>query len=291
MNKSSQSYLYNLPSSEKTEEKSARINAEQALNYTVKSWFVFALAGQLFFALYIAFRYGVPVSVGNPEGVNIGPKITGFVSGDFSGNNMLFIHVFGASILSLCGMMQLVPKLRQAFPRIHKVNGRLFLIMGLSGALSGLYLTWLRESRLSDFGALGTTINGLLIPIAIYFTWKFAIKRDIRMHERWAVHSFFLINATWTLRLMLMGWAITTKGYGMNETLDGPADMFFGFGCYLVPMLFAEVYFWAKRQKSEKRKWSCVFILGFGSVITLVGVIAASLVMWLPRISTVVSSL
>jgi hypothetical protein len=45
-------------------------------------------------------------------------------------------------------------------------NGRMFLTLGLLGALTGLYLTWVRGSRLSDIGSIGLTLNGLLILLA-----------------------------------------------------------------------------------------------------------------------------
>lgn len=268
-----------------------KIKADDALAICVKSWFAFAMFGQLFFGIYVLFRYGIPLYMGTPEDINIGPGITGFVEGDFSGNSMLFIHVISASTLSFCGILQLVPSLRQKYPALHRFNGRLFLLIGLTGALVGLYLTWLRGTRLSDIGSIGVTLNGILIPIAIYCAWRYAIMGKIQLHQRWAVHAFFLVNGVWSLRLMVAGWVLLTGGYGLNRTLDGPANMFFSFACYLLPMALAELYFWAKRQQPEMHKWLAVAGLGIGSLITLGGVCSAILIMWLPRINAAISGL
>ena len=263
----------------------------RALNISVKLWFLFALTGQLMFAIYIAFRYGLPVITGHLEQMNLSTHITGYVDGDTSGNGMLLMHIFGAAILSTSGMLQLVPSLRTRYPNVHKINGRLFMALGLLGALSGLYLTWLRGTRLSDIGAVGISLNGVLIIVAIYYAWRYAIQKNIAQHMRWAVHAFFLVNAVWTLRLFLMAWYLTTQGLGNNRTLDGPADIGLSFACYLLPMGLAELYFWAKRQHDSRRQWWVVGAMSLGAIITLVGVTAAITVMWLPRIGVAINAL
>lgn len=183
----------------------SNVSPDRALLNSVKVWFALALTGQLMFAIYICFRYGMALYSGNPENMNLSTHITGYVEGDFSGNSMLYIHVFGAAILSFGGMLQLIPLLRTSFPVLHRINGRVFFTLGLLGALTGLYLTWLRGTRLSDVGAIGISLNGVLIVVAIYLAWRYAVEKKYSQHRRWAVYAFFLVNAVWTLRLFLMG--------------------------------------------------------------------------------------
>ena len=262
------------------------VTADAALNNSVKMWFAAALVGQLVFATYIALRYAVPLYAGNPEQMNSPSIITGYVEGDFSGNMMLYFHVIGAGLLSLSGLLQLVPTIRKKYPTLHRLNGRFFLSLGLAGALTGLYLTWLRGTRLSDFGAIGVTLNGILIIVAVYYAWRSAVEKNFTQHMRWAVHAFFLVNATWSLRLFLMGWfTITQGGLGNNRTMDGPADIALSFGSYLLPMAFAELFFWAKRQKQNSKKWPIFAIMCLGCLITVLGVTTAIKFMWLPKIS------
>lgn len=259
---------------------------DTALKNTVSTWFLVGLLGQWFFVVYICFRWGMPLLTGNFESINGSNGIDGYVPGDTAGNGMIYIHVIAAAILSFGGMLQLVPALRQKFPTLHRLNGRLFFTLGILGALTGLYLTWLRGSRLSDIGSLGVTLNGFLIPIFIYYAWRFAITGKIALHRRFAVHSFLLVNGVWMFRLYLMGWYVVTGGgYGNSRTLDGPADMIISFACYLLPMAFAELYFWAQRQRNEKHKWLALGVLGVGCLITMIGVGCAIMLMWIPRIS------
>jgi hypothetical protein len=66
---------------------------------------------------------------------------------------------------------------------------------------------------------------------------------------------------------------------GNTANLNGPMDIFISFACYGIPMIIAERVFWAKRQKHTFRIWTV------GASITLIGAVAAILMMWIPRFS------
>lgn len=259
--------------------------AKKALKGSVYSWFVLAMIGQWLFALYIAVRYGGPVVSGNYSAVNQGISVGGYQEGATFDNWVYFAHILPAMVLSISGILQFVPQIRQKFPVVHRWNGRLFLTLGLSGAITGLYLTWIGGHRLSDIGSIGITLNGLLIPVAIALAWRTALARDFSAHKRWAVHSFLLINGVWSFRLYLFGWLVVNQGpVGNSDKLDGPVDLFFSFACYVLPMLVAELVFWAQRQRSVRKQWCVVALVGLGFLITLIGIGAVSFTMWLPTI-------
>lgn len=260
--------------------------ASTALATSVMCWLAIALIGQWLFALYIAIRYGIPVVNGDYNAVNQGLHMDGYQAGAGLDNLIYFGHILPAILLSLGGVVQFVPQIRRKFPVLHRWNGRMFLTLGLLGALTGLYLTWVRGSRLSDLGALGITLNGLLIPVAVYMAWRFVRAGNFKAHQRWAVHSFLLINAVWAFRLFLFGWLMLNQGpKGNSSTMDGPADLFFSVACYVLPMLVAELVFWAQRQSSERIKWGVTLVMVLGSLLTLIGITAVSMMFWLPVIT------
>ena len=255
------------------------------LNYLTKSWVFVALLGQWIFALYIFISFGIPALSGSPSSADTSRMIQGYVNGDELGNGILMMHLLPAILLSLGGIFQLLPYLRKHYPAFHRWNGRMFLTLGLLGTLTGLYLTWVRGSRLSDIGSIGLTINGLSILVAVTLAWKFAIKKQYQQHMRWAIHAFILNNGVWTFRLYLMAWFMLNQGAnGNTATIDGPADITLSFASYLLPMLIAEIYFWAKRQKSVYRVAIANLFMLLGLLITTLGVVAATLFMWWPRI-------
>lgn len=262
-----------------------KFHPSRALNFSASAWVATALVGQWIFAFYILVVFMLPLAAGTPENISPARLITGYVQGDTLGNLMLFAHLVPAFVLMSSGILQLLPVLRRRYPVFHRWNGRVFLSLGLAGALTGLYLTWGRGTRLSDIGAIGITLNGLLIPVAIGFAWYFARQRRFDQHMRWAIHSFILVNGVWSFRLYLMGWYLLHQGpYGNNRTLDGPADLAFSFLCYALPMLLAELFFWARRHPRGRGIWLVTGVLSLGCLATAGCVVAATAMMWGPRI-------
>lgn len=267
-------------------EPSSQLNwLQKWLSTVMKIWVALILSGQWIFALYILNQFTLPLVTGQIDESRYAHMITGYVNGETFNNLILLLHVIPIMLISLSGTLQLVPAIRTTYPVFHRLNGRFYLAVGLLGALSGLYLTWVTGSRLSNTGALGVTLNGLLIPIFIYFTWQTALKRQFALHRRYAVHAFILINGVWTFRLLLMGWLMVNQGrMGNSSTLDGPADITLSFASYLLPMFIAELYFYAVKHPSKWRAGLATIMVMLAVVITAIGIVAATLMLWGPRI-------
>ncbi|KZN67801.1 DUF2306 domain-containing protein [Pseudoalteromonas luteoviolacea] len=267
-------------------------NADNILSGATKTWVIVALAGQWAFALYILSLYALPLMLGAIDKAQTVSVTQGLNSNIDLNSAMFFAHVLPAILMAMSGLFQLIPNVRSRFPRFHRYNGRMFFTLGLAGAFTGLYLTWITGHRLSDIGSIGVTVNGILIPIAIYFAWQAAVKKRFALHQRFAVHSFLLVNGVWTFRLYLMGWYIVNQGMnGNTQTLDGPADIALSFASFLLPMAIYEVILWGKKQRKESIKWGISALACFGTLITVIGVIAAGMMMWLPRISDILKAL
>lgn len=263
-----------------------------ALDNTIKSWGAIILFGQLSFACYIFTLYALPTLLGQTEVTHTLLPGHGVQNKPLFDGVLYFSHIVPAIILCVGGILQLTPAVRKAYPKFHRINGRVFFVLGMCGAVTGLYLTWVAGLRFSNLGAMGVTLNGMLILVFSYFAWQTARKKQFMAHQRFAVHSFLLVNGVWTFRLYLMGWYMVNQGpLGNSRTVDGPTDIILSFACYLLPMLIAEVYFWAKRSKQHKLVCTAWLLAGLGTLITLIGVVAASLMMWFPRIGKVFAAL
>ena len=268
------------------------LSADKVLNGTVKSWVAIALLGQWLFASYIFILYAMPALAGAPELVSKLSPVTGMkkdIGGDLT---VLFAHILPAIIMALSGLLQLFPAIRKRFPAFHRWNGRVFFVLGVTGAFTGMYLSWVAGLRLSDTGALGISLNGMLIPVFIALAWYTAVTKRFAAHQRFAIHSFILVNGVWFFRLYLMGWYVINQGpNGNSKHIDGPADIALSFLCYLVPMLLAELVFYAKRSRHVEIKWSVAVFALAGLAFTVIGVGAASMMMWWPRIDAVFGAL
>jgi hypothetical protein len=261
-----------------------RAASTSALQWSARAWFLVALAGQWLFAAYILLALLVPFLAGRPADVNRTGLITGYIAGDAVGNATLFAHLLAGALLSGGGLLQLVPALRRRWPGWHRWNGRVFLTLALAGALSGLCLTWIRGSRLSDISAIGISVNGVLILIAAAWAWRHAVMRRFEQHRRWAVRAFLLVSGVWTMRLGFMAWVILNQGpRGNTSKLDGPFDVFWSFGCYLLPLAVAELYFRAARGGPVLRGVA-TGVLVLGTALTALGVFGAWRAMWSPHL-------
>lgn len=253
--------------------------AQNALEISVKSWFAIALVGQWAFALYVFSIYAVTyfadidlVGLSPASGVEKTQGIDRFV---------FFFHILPTVYLSLFGLLQLVPTIRTKYRSFHRINGRIFLLLGISGALTGLYLQWMRDLTFSA----GISINGILILLAGGWCWHSAIKKRFDSHRRFAVHTFILVNGVWSFRLYLMAWYMVNQGpNGNTANVDGPMDITISFACYLIPMLIAECYFWLKNKANTAALLSGTAIVATGALITAIGVVAAVTMMWTPRL-------
>ena len=245
-------------------------------------WFCIAAIGQAAFIWMILAHFGRRTLIGDFAGWNDKPLIKGYVPGDDAGNLMFAVHVLLAAVVTVSGLMQLVPALRRRAPALHRWNGRIFLIIAIIMALGGLWLTWGRETYLSLVSAVAVSVDGVLILIFAAQAWRTAVRRDFGAHQRWAMRAFLAVNGVWFLRVGLMAWAIATGGLGMNRTLSGPADVVLQFGAYLIPLALFEAYLRARRSPAPvvKRLTAAGMILA--AAVTALGVFGAVAFMWGP---------
>jgi hypothetical protein len=250
----------------------------------IKTWIGAVFLGQWLFALYIFAQFTMPWLSGQLDESQFAHMIRGYRNGETINNAVLLLHVIPVMLISLSATFQLVPMIRSRFPVFHRWNGRLFLVVGFFGAISGLYMTWGIGSRLSDLGALGVTLNGILIPVFVYLAWRTAVNRNFALHRRYAVHAFILINGVWSFRLYLMSWYMIHQGpYGNSRLIDGPADVALSLASYLLPMAVAELVFWAERRREAWVSFVSSITVSLMALLTFFGVYAASTMMWIPR--------
>jgi hypothetical protein len=257
--------------------------AAKALRWAGILWFVVAAIGQAAFVGFILAFYGTRTVAGNYAGWNDKPLIDGYISGDQTGNFVFAAHVLLASLVTLAGLMQLVPAIRRAFPALHRWSGRTFLVVAGFMALSGFWLTLVRGTSLSDVSSAAIVIDGLLILIFGALAWRHAVKRRFDQHRVWAMRTFMAVSGVWFLRIGIMGWVLVNQGpVGMSGTLSGPADIVLVFSSYLIPLGLLELYFRAGRSAHAAPKLLTAALVLFAAAFTAIGVFGTIALMWGP---------
>ncbi|OYX05361.1 MAG: hypothetical protein B7Z12_03705 [Caulobacter vibrioides] len=260
----------------------ARLAADRMLRRAAQAWFCVAAIGQAAFIWMIIAHYGRKTLAGDLAGWNDKPIIKGYVAGDALGNFLFAVHVLLAVVVTLGGLMQLVPAIRAKAPALHRWTGRVFFVTAFVMALGGLWLTWGRPTYLSLISAILVSLNGVLILVFAVQAWRMAVARRFDAHRRWALRAYLAVNGVWFLRVALMVWAPLTRGWGMDRTLSGPADIALQLCAYVLPLLVLEAYLRAQDSANPNAKRAVAGLLIGSTALTGLGVVGAVLILWRP---------
>ncbi|WP_019029345.1 DUF2306 domain-containing protein [Colwellia piezophila] len=273
-----------------TNTRDLNISADKVLTGVGKFWFLVAFIGQFIFAFYIITFYGTSAITGNFELWNsVFPR--GYVAGDIVGNIAVASHVMFAAIITLGGPLQLLPQVRNRFPKFHRINGRVYMMAAFIMALGGLFMMLTRGAVGAFITHVSLAINALLILVFVVQTVRYAIARKINIHRRWAIRLFLVVSGVWFYRIGLMLWMFIHGGpVGFDmATFSGPFLTFLSFSTYLLPLFVFELYVWAKDKSDTFGKVAMTTGLLILTGAMAVGIFIAAMGMWLPRIANVLN--
>ncbi len=260
--------------------------ASRLLKGAATFWFISAVAGQLIFAVYILAFYGQTAVRGDFAAWNqVLPK--GHVAGDTMGNAVLAVHILLAAIITVGGPLQLIPRIRSAFPTFHRWNGRVYFMTAMIASVTGLYAVWTRSQAGSEWQHIAISINAVLIIVAGVFAMRHALARQFAAHRRWALRLFLLVSGVWFFRVGLMFWIAVNGGpAGFDpKTFQGPALVAIGFLQSLLPLAVLQLYFAASESRRSAVRIVTAAILLVLTLCMGVGIAVATVGMWWPRIA------
>ena len=99
-----------------------------------------------------------------------------------------------AGLITASGTLQIIPALRRRAYRLHRLNGRFYVVAALLMAFGGLWLIWVRGTYLTIAGALSSTLLAVLILTSAATTLHHARAGRIERSRRWAVRPFLVVN-------------------------------------------------------------------------------------------------
>lgn len=260
-------------------------SADKALQGAATFWFVVVAAGHWIFMIYVLGFYGPLIFQGGLEALADTHLPNGFKPGETLGNAAVAAHLLLAVVIIGGGPLQLIPQVRARFPQFHRALGRTYLVAAVASAVAGLYMIWTRGTIGGMLNHISISLDGVLIIVFAALAVRYAIARDIKTHRRWALRLFMVASAVWFFRVGLMGWVFMTGGAGIDfETFSGPFLYFWGFAQYLLPLAVLELYFRARDSANVKGRVALAAGLCVLTVAMGIGVFAATMGMWLPRI-------
>jgi len=257
----------------------------RALRTSAAACFSAMLVGLVMFATYLLGFYGRSAVEGRPEAWNDVLQ-GGYVPGDTAGNTVLACHLAFGFVVTLGGVLQVLPWVRNRWPRFHRWNGRVFAASAAIASAGGLILIWTRTAAGDLSQHIAISINALLILACTGLAWQRARARRFDAHRRWALRLFLVVNGGWFFRIGLMLWLVVNQGpVGFDpKTFTGPFLTGLGFAQYLLPLALLELYFRAQMSRTPGPRLAMAGVLGMTTLAMLGGIAAATAILWLPRL-------
>ncbi len=248
-------------------------------------WFLAAAIGQWIFVYYILGHYVPILAKKGLPGLDESTLPDGYVPGDVIGNIAIAFHVLIAVIIIGGGPLQLMAPIRNRFPAFHRLVGRTYVVVAILTSLAGIYLVSTRGVPGGPLAPIAINLDAVLIIVFAIIAVRFAMARKIDQHRRWAMRLFMVASAVWFFRIGIMFWFMTTGGLGIDtKTFTGPAITFIYFAQMAIPLAFLELYFRAQDSQHAGLKLSAALAIFLATGVTIVGVFAATMGMWLPRV-------
>lgn len=260
--------------------------ANTALTAAVRFWFAVTVVGQLIFAFSVGSFYGIAAARGNSASAWNNHITHGYVPGDTLGNLAVYAHLLSAPIVILAGLLQLIPRIRDRAPSLHRWNGRLYILTAFTVSLAGLYMTWIRSSVGDLPQHLGSSLMAVLIMVCAVMALRYAMVRDFNTHRRWALRLYIVVSASLFIRAgIFLAFAINRGPFGFDPTtLSGPFLTFLTFAQYIVPLTVLELYLRAKDNGSAVGRFAMAATLVALTLALGAGIFIVTMGGWLPLV-------
>lgn len=198
-------------------------------------------------------------------------------------------HLIGAAFMAVAGAFQLVKYIRKTYPVFHRWVGRIYIVSSLIASIGGLVFIFAKGSyggRQADY-AFAT--YGFIFLACGILTFRYAIKRDFRLHKLWAWRLYSLALASWMYRFDYYLWKVLAGHYNTwlsYPNFQGPFDKFENWAFYVPNLIVVEIVFRWGESNDLPTKWArildaCYYIT---FVVVVVYTIQAFFQLWLPSI-------
>jgi uncharacterized membrane protein len=164
---------------------------------------------------------------------------------------LLTIHIIFGSIALLTCTLQVWPWLRNTYPKVHRITGRVYVLAGvLPGGLFALATSVV--STVSVAGRIGNVLLSLLWMGTTFSGLYYARKRRMREHRRMMIYSFALCwsiieNRLWILIFFVTLMPLKNSYYhGSMEAMTADIAVASIWTGWVVSLLIAE--WWLNRK-------------------------------------------
>jgi hypothetical protein len=155
----------------------------------------------------------------------------------------LFPHVLGGLLALVVGPFQFWARIRNGYPKVHRIGGRIYLVSVLIGAVAGMAMAVTSSRGLAyGSGLFGLAVAWLLTSGMAFVSIR---KRNFIQHKQWMVRSYVVTFAFVTFRVIayLMIYLLGIGQIGQGTDRLGLTS----WACWAVPLLLTELVIQGKQ--------------------------------------------
>lgn len=157
-------------------------------------------------------------------------------------NLAIFSHMVTGALITALAPLQLIPRLRLRYPRLHRRLGYTLIVAAAVTGLTGLVYIGLRGTIGGPLMSVGFALYGLLLLIAAANTAYHAIDKAMARHRAWALRLSVLAAGSLLYRVIYGLWYAATGGVASTPDFTGLFDQVMFVGFYLPPLALLELY-------------------------------------------------
>lgn len=154
----------------------------------------------------------IPVIAGSARigQLTTGAEITPENARFFNAPLPVILHIIGASLYSLVGAFQFAPSFRRRFPRWHRRAGWMLTPLGLTAALTGLWMAHFYPWPAGDGQVLYAMrlVFGFVMTLSLVLAVVAIVQRKFIRHGAWMTRAYAIGLGAGTQVLTFIAWSV-----------------------------------------------------------------------------------
>lgn len=151
----------------------------------------------------------------------------------------VIIHLIGSIPFCVLGILQFLPSVRSAYPRFHRVSGRLIVMAGVLSAISGLWMTHFYSFPAELQGPLLHWVRlavGIGMIASLCLGLSAILNKRVAIHKAWILRAYALGQGAGTQVFTGIGWMLLF-GEPLGLTRDLLMTLSWGINLAVVEMI------------------------------------------------------
>lgn len=150
-------------------------------------------------------------------------------------------HFLMGGIILVIGPLQLIGRIRDRFPRVHRWLGRLYVLAAGVAGLGGLVFILTTGTIGGAAMNVGFGLYGALMVTGAVQAYRYARARRWDAHRAWGIRLFALAIGSWLYRMDYGVWLTAAHRLGHTSNFHGPFDVVMAFFFYIPNLALAEL--------------------------------------------------